>query len=285
MASTTYSTGTVSVSAASASVTGTGTSWAAAGLREGDLFVAAGMAVPIASINSATSITLVRGWPGAALSGAQYDVLMLDDNVRSMIAANELLARLTNGTLTSLAGLAGGANKLPYFNGANSFAQTDLTAAARAILALTGATGAKLPVVTGSGAAALRDIIGTVSQASGVPTGAIMQAGTGFERLADGWQICSASVVAARVGVTSLRASWAYPAPFIAAPGVLVAPQYSTASGYGDTSAARHQFGSAGGTSITATSALLDVYKSYGAPDIPDGASMTVSAIAIGRWY
>ncbi|WP_288994776.1 hypothetical protein, partial [uncultured Gemmobacter sp.] len=71
---TSYSTGTVTVGAGSTSVAGSGTSFEAAGLEAGDMFWAAGLSVRIAGVNSATSLTLAFPWPGAALSGANYEV-------------------------------------------------------------------------------------------------------------------------------------------------------------------------------------------------------------------
>ncbi len=53
------------------------------------------------------------------------------------VAANLLLQQLTNGTLSSLAGLSSAANKLPYFSGAGVMALADLTSQARSLLAST----------------------------------------------------------------------------------------------------------------------------------------------------
>lgn len=131
---TTYSTGTLSVGAGSTSVTGVGTSWASSGIRAGDILIAAGNAVPIAVVGGNVALTLARPWPGAALSGANYDVLLIDDNVRTLVAANMLMQSLSNGTLTSLAGLASAANKLPYFSGANTMALADLTSQMRGLM-------------------------------------------------------------------------------------------------------------------------------------------------------
>jgi hypothetical protein len=66
------------------------------------------------------------------------------------------------------------------------------------VLGLAGASGAKIPVVTGLSTAALRDILGTVSQSGGVPTGAIVERGSNangwWTRTADGLQICGQSL-------------------------------------------------------------------------------------------
>lgn len=62
------------------------------------------------------------------------------------------------------------------------------------------------------------NILGTVSEASGLPTGAVIEAGSNangrFVRLADGTQICSHSLTAS----AGAAVSWTYPAVFAAAP-------------------------------------------------------------------
>lgn len=131
---TTYSTGTISVGNGSTTVTGVGTAWSTAGLQAGDDFGCVGLRVPIASIDSATQITLARPWPGAGQSGANYDIRPIDDDIRALTTSNLLLQSLGAGTLTALAQLAGGANKLPYFTGVGTLAQTDISAAARTLL-------------------------------------------------------------------------------------------------------------------------------------------------------
>ena len=64
------------------------------------------------------------------------------------------------------------------------------------------------------------NILGTVSQTSGVPTGAVIQRGTGangeYVRFADGTQICTHSLA----GSTTAAVTWTYPAAFIAVPSV-----------------------------------------------------------------
>lgn len=276
---TTYDTGTVSVGAGSTAVTGTGTSWATAGVRAGDMFMAAGLQVPIATVNSATSITLKRAWPGSALSGANYDIALVDDGVRSLTAANALLQQLTNGKLTSLAGVTGAADKMPYFTGASTFGVADLTSAARAILALTGSSGAKIPVVTAVGAAALRDILGTVSQSGGTPTGAILEKGSNangeYVRFADGTQICWSPVFngdpSTAIGSLyrlSAAGTWTLPAAFVN-------------TGYAVAASANNNVQThwANARSVSATSVEFQML----APNSQTGRSIRI--MAVGRWF
>ncbi len=263
---TTYDTGTISVGAGSTAVTGVGTNWATSGVRAGDVLMAAGLDVIIATVNSATSITLKRPWPGGALSGANYDIRLVDDGVRSLVAANTLLQQLTNGKLTSLAAVAGAADKLPYFTGASTFGVADITGAARAILALTGASGAKLPVVTGTGAAALRDILGTVSQSGGTPTGAILERGSnadgGYVKYADGTMICWHLVTSS----ASAAVTWSFPAQFAAAPNIQMTV------GAASPRIATYQ-------TATSTSVAVNAWTAAG-----DRASVPVMLSATGRW-
>jgi hypothetical protein len=129
-----YSTGTVSIGAGSTTLTGAGTAWTTAGLRPGDKLILAGLSVPIASVNSATQITLARAWPGAAQTAQNYHLQYIFDDARALTATNLLLQALGSGTLTSLSGLAGAANLMPYWTGAGVMATTALTAAARSLL-------------------------------------------------------------------------------------------------------------------------------------------------------
>lgn len=149
---TTYSTGTISVGAGSTAVTGVGTNWLTAGVRAGDRLIANGLVGIIDTVGSATSITLKRAWPGAGISGGNYDIEMVDDGVRALTAANALLQALGAGTLTSLGAIASAANTMPYWSGAGVMASTGLTSAMRTLLSssLLSVSGSNL--VTAAGA-------------------------------------------------------------------------------------------------------------------------------------
>lgn len=128
-----YSTGTASVGNGSTSVTGQGTNWNTAGLRAGDQFKAAGLSISIATVNSPTSITLAQSWPGATRTTDTYEVLRVSDADRLIAAHADLMAALVPN-LTAFGGLEGGANKLPYFSGANALSLANLTPYARTLL-------------------------------------------------------------------------------------------------------------------------------------------------------
>lgn len=131
---TSYSAGTVSVGAGSMTVTGSGTAWSTAGVEAGDYFWAAGLSVRIASVNSNTSLTLAYPWPGAALSGANYEVQFTPDATRNLASARAVLTQLTNGNISALGGLATAPDTLAYYTGSGVAALTGLTSAARSLL-------------------------------------------------------------------------------------------------------------------------------------------------------
>ncbi|PWK65884.1 carbohydrate-binding protein [Aminobacter sp. AP02] len=101
MTSSVYSTGTVSVSNGSPIVTGTDTAWDVA-LVTGGMFSFAGYAVPIASVEGDTSLTLAYGWPGATASGGYAIARETSEAVRAAWI-NDRLAQIL--TKLSLAGI------------------------------------------------------------------------------------------------------------------------------------------------------------------------------------
>ena len=110
------------------------------------------------------------------------------------------------------------------------------------------------------------NLLGTVTQGGGVPTGAVLERGDGasggYLRLADGTQICWHVLTTA----TGADVGWTYPAAFAAAPAVTATAQ----------SGAAHL---AATQAPTATAVDLSVWNL-------SGARVAVSAglLAVGRW-
>ncbi|WP_181168646.1 MULTISPECIES: carbohydrate-binding protein [unclassified Mesorhizobium] len=98
----TYRTGTVSVTNGSAVIAGSGTAWAVA-LVAGGMFSSAGIAVPIASVDSDTQITLDYEWPGITASGATYSIALENAAAASVVDLNTTLSRVL--VTLSLAGI------------------------------------------------------------------------------------------------------------------------------------------------------------------------------------
>jgi hypothetical protein len=64
-----------------------------------------------------------------------------------------------DATLTALAGLVNGADKLPYFSGVDQMAATDLTSFARGLLGKTDAATAKAHLGVGSAVAEMLGLV------------------------------------------------------------------------------------------------------------------------------
>lgn len=92
-----YDIGFATVANGSTAVTGTGTQWLTA-LRENDVFVGAdGRSSRIASIESATSLTLARAWPGASQTSGSYEVRITPAPSEITASVRELLEKLRQG--------------------------------------------------------------------------------------------------------------------------------------------------------------------------------------------
>ena len=127
---------------------------------------------------------------------------------------------------------------------------------------------AKLPV---TGNAVIPNLVGTVSQSGGVPTGAVVERGLNgngnYVRFADGTQICTHTLnVGPWTANASASAVWSYPTAFSAIP--VTAANGNTAS--------PHLF------NASATSNLSTASVYYGGSTAATGS---VEVCAIGRWF
>lgn len=123
------------------------------------------------------------------------------------------------------------------------------------------------------------NIVGTVGQLGGVPTGAIIEKGSNangdYVRFADGTQICALSISISLAiatafvgGFRTVSQSWTFPAVFAAQPKVTAAPAAFTALGVtlGTLAAGSAQW------AATAVTSQAD-------------ATRNVQLMAFGRWY
>lgn len=128
--------------------------------------------------------------------------------------------------------------------------------------------------------AAYSDLVGSVAQSGGIPTGDVIQRGTNangeFVRFADGTQFCWATTtatVAVNLGPASGlyygTTSWTYPAQFSSAP----IPRCSASSGGVLT------FEIPASTSTTAAAVAIGAVASIAS------RSYNLSMFAVGRWY
>ncbi|WP_239043377.1 phage tail protein [Citrobacter freundii] len=187
-----------------------------------------------------------------------------------------------DATLTALAGLATGANKLPYFTGTDTAAQTNLTSVGRDIIGKN--TIADILTYLGLRTAAKADVVGTVSQSGGVPTGAIIERGSNsngeYTKFADGTLICwftrSVESITSNPsgGTTNLYFStesvFTFPATFVGTKPA-VAPSAPLSSG------GTSSWPSVRGSSLTGTSlALISNVQN---------AAAYLGYTAVGRWF
>jgi hypothetical protein len=263
---------------------------------------------------------LARAWPGLAQTAAAYEIQRTPYDMGYRQAIEDLITGISDGNLPMLAALTGAADKLPYFDSANSMATADFPAWARSMLSQPGAAD-KLPYLTGANGAALTtltsfarsllddedaaafystlgqvpaaqirndlppdkafrrgNILGTVSQSGGVPTGAVIERGSNsngeYVRLADGTQICwnfeagSADCSDTNTFLGSLyrgAVAWSFPAGFSAIPNVLVVTRTNS-----------RVPGPA-----TATTSASTLYHLQG---VSSSTLTAIGGIAVGRW-
>jgi len=130
-----------------------------------------------------------------------------------------------------------------------------------------------------------QNILGTVSQLAGVPTGAIIERGSNangeFVKYADGTMICSILRANALNGTAMLAAApihfsadqtWTYPAAFVVKPAIALNGERASSDSIAVWAATR------GATNTTAT---VRAYSTSGSSVL----GFDIHAIAIGRWF
>lgn len=297
-----YNVGTVTVTAGSDAVAGVGTFWNG-NITPGDILWVAGVSCRILAVTDNTNLTLARPWPGATAAGAYYEAWTVLDAVGYQKKTGELLTKLASGNLDAFAGLVGAADRLPHFDGAGSMALTPLTAFARSLLddadvaafwtTIGSVPDARLPAIppeklpaipagnipadlTPDKAFRRGNVLGTVAQSGGVPTGALIEQGTNangvYVRFADGTQIAEATVLVNLAAGASIDII--YPAAFTNSPSRAWGNVSST---FGGGAALANAWACSAG----ATGPAWRIFNNGAA----FGADTSLRLMAIGRWF
>ncbi len=130
------------------------------------------------------------------------------------------------------------------------------------------------------------NILGTVSQTAGVPTGSVIERGSSgageYVRYADGTQICMTQLRMATVSTTVISTTWTYPIAFLA--GSIPRVSHTPIQGsLGDaTPPVANRFNPAT-TATGATTTSLRTLSTSGS--WVSGDFVDTQAIAIGQWY
>jgi hypothetical protein len=206
-----HRTGTVAITAGQNTVTGTGTAFSA-NARVGDAFLGPdGRWYEVTNIASGTALSILPAYQGATVTGGTYSITPVQGYDKLLRDAFNGVNQQWGSTLAGL-GTVSTENVVPVAKGG--------TGGTTAALARSG---------LGLKAAAVADIVGTVSQSGGVPTGAITERGSNangeYVKFADGTMICTSSTaqtdtVASSFGGGFIGAeqTWTFPAPFVATP-------------------------------------------------------------------
>ncbi|QZP24122.1 hypothetical protein [Pseudomonas mosselii] len=281
-----YRQGTVAVTNGQTTVTGTGTSFTL-NARVGDSFIGPdGREYEVGNIASATALGIIPAYLGPTASAGSYAIKPVQGYPKDLADRFRELVDQFGSTLALLGNPADVAALRANIGAAARGANGDITSITGLTTALSiaqGGTGAKTAAAArtalGLKTAAVADIVGTVSQAGGVPTGAIIERGSNangeYTRYADGTQECwfmasdtTAINAALGSGFRSGGFIWTFPIAFSALPRCVATPFLTSCTG----------------AAINASSAASCAYV-YTAPAVQASSSMSVYLFAKGRWF
>lgn len=308
-----YKAGTVSVTQNSNAVVGSGTAFIA-NSRVGDAFLGPdGKWYEVTNIASDTALSISPNYQGATSGAGVYALAPLQGYVKASADALRSLVNKFGGVLAVLGedgtlagvrtalnlsdtgGLTEGANRyftedrvratpakgLSTSDGAAVVATDTFLAAIGKLQAQSNGKEPSFPAGTIGqvlrGNKSFMNIVGTVTQSGGVPTGAIMEAGAfpsgRYFRFSGGFQVCLGTLTFSGSGAGTRSVAWSFPASFNTPPSI-----FGSLASYG--TVARY-IGCSGG----------NVPDAFGAPDISitvtdaSAGAITVNVIAAGRWH
>lgn len=280
-----YSAGTITATNNNSVITGAGTAFLA-NVCVGDGITIAGSTTihEVTNVASDTQLTINPVYPGTTGASKTYAAVPVQGYVKSLAdqAKQLILTFSTVGAASSvnaLAGITGAADQLPYFTSGTTMWTTPFSATARSLL--DDPSFAAMRSSLGLKTAAVADILGTVAQTGGVPTGSIIERGSNvngeYVKFADGTLICTLfQTITANLNTTGYGSgaytsyAWTFPINCYSAPALSV---MAVIPG---------RIVLCGTTSNNATnSCSVFFWDAYGAVT----GSMYTRWLAIGRWF
>lgn len=247
------------------------------------------IAIPGGDYNQATAPGAYAGAGGAAINGppgnGAYGTLFVAQRTAAVITQLAIFSQDAGAALEVYA--RGSGNDGVFSAWGRLLTEKDIGSAVQgydallqSIAGLTGANGDFL-AVTGAATAAMRAIVGTVSQSAGVPTGAIVETGANangsYVRYADGTQRCRTVISFSLATGTVQTNTWTFPAAFVDGNAVCAVNGF-------------RQGGGSGSVNVIATVASLGNVTTTNMQYIVEqtiGSTQTVAVMitAEGRWF
>lgn len=261
-----YRTGTVAITAGQTTVTGTGTNFSA-NARVGDALLGPdGNWYEVTNIASATVLSILPAYKGATVAGGTYAIAPVQGYTKTLADKFNDIANAWGSTLAGL-GSVSTENVVPVAKGGTG---GTTQAAARSGLGLK--------------AAAVADILGTVSQSGGTPTGAILETGSNangtYFKFANGGLVCYAIGLSLTLAnASNLQAPWTFPSFFSQTPVVIPHLDLTNYASriYGTTKEVYQR--NAGGSGVMLGVAANNAWVTG------DQSLVSIGALAIGRWF
>lgn len=133
------------------------------------------------------------------------------------------------------------------------------------------------------------NLLGTVSETGGTPTGAVIERGTAnggtYVRWADGTQICTAEIPLIRATGGRLEAAWTFARPFAATADIAFSAMLDAGDFAGNvTGPGLDEALAPCILAISASGATVRLYRVAGGTDFATGDAAACRVTAIGRW-
>lgn len=181
MATPLYNVGTATLTAGSTAMVGQGTLWLG-NVRPGDQVVSyTGQTAIVGTVNSNTSITLLRAYRGTSQTAQAYEILYTPDDPFTQQLAREVLQGISASALVKLGGVTPAARKLVHFDAAANAALADLSDFGLNLLASSdvfgwGADNANIAIPNNNAdTLTVNGVYRTISSTVGIPMAAIGQ--------------------------------------------------------------------------------------------------------------